>query len=336
MSSISLDADEAVPDEKGGGSDSGSYDLEVPELGEDPTMTELQGIANEENINVDATTVDTNANGNVNGNVNGKEKEEAEGGGSNATEVWLPVLEVQFVCDHDYAAPTRNLTDYFLSMYQDLYDQLLPDDIAARRSSLHHVEKRSRVSDISPSTWYYSDCNATSPQLLTTLKVKGKGTVMDGSSSQRERAPIKNGQVQEGFNDESVKEFFAENVCSNMTDFRAYVDSPKRHHQGLYYSPSSREQSKPTLTFDHVDHSLLLLCGDGDLVYYEEGPPDAGFLFFGFFVGFLMVSMIATELQKYDNRPHPLGGRRYNSRDNDNDTDRGDYDGVARQEVEMV
>jgi len=282
-------------------SSSDDTDLIVPNL-EDQDANGLQVIANQEKIPMNSEKV---------GYPVTKEDE------SDTVEVLLPVLEVQFVCNHDYRPPV-NASDYFLKQYHDLYNQLLPnDEILATKSSLHHLERFSRMSDISPTKWYYSDCNMTSPQLLTTLKVRGKGTLQHSAV---------NLNAVELVNDETtIKDFFSQHVCTNMTEFRAYVESPKLHHQSFYYSTSS--SPKQSMTFDHIDHSLLLLCGDEDLVYYEEGPPDASFLFFGFFVGFLMVSMIATELKKYDSRPHPLGEHR-----------RGEYDDVPAGglEVEMV
>jgi len=240
---------------------------------------------------------------------------------SDELQVWLPIIEVQFICDHDFIRPASgNSTDYLLKVYQNLYNELLPEDVTATRSTLHHLERFSVMEDIAPTKWYYPDCNMTSPQLLASLKVKGKGTLSHSASPWAVGAQ----DVHEHMNEASIKNFFARNVCSNMTDFRAYVESPKHHHQQSLYYTSHSPTGPPKMAFEHVEHSLLLLCGEESLVYYEEGPPDGPFLFMGFFAGFLMVRMIATELQKYDQRPHPLGGRRR------------DYNGVVNQEVEMV
>mmetsp|Transcript_40840 Transcript_40840/g.98496 ORF Transcript_40840/g.98496 Transcript_40840/m.98496 type:complete len:344 (+) Transcript_40840:53-1084(+) len=274
---------------------------------EDVATNELQDVPNEEDMS---------------NNTNEQEEEEEEK--KDQVEVWLPIIEVQFVCDHDIRPPSGNTTDYMLKTYENLYNQLLPDEVTATRSSLHHLERFSEMADIAPNKWYYSDCNMTSPQLLASLKVRGKGVLGNSAAPTME---IGMNEVHEGMNQLSIKEFFAHNVCTNMTDFRAYVESPRHHHQQSLYYTSHSASGPPKMAFEHVEHSLLLLCGGEDLVYYEEGPPDGGFLFFGFFVGFLMVSMIATELQKYDQRPHPLGGRRR------------EYDEVTstnHPEVEMV
>ncbi|CAJ1923579.1 unnamed protein product [Cylindrotheca closterium] len=295
-----------------------------------PILPVDMNLVEEEEPNSVELTNSEDSDSNSSSNTNDQQEDDEE-----QVEVWLPIIEVQFVCDHDTRPPSGgNVTEYMLNLYENLYNELLPNQVTVTRSSLHHLERFSTMSEISSTKWYYSDCNMTSPQLLASLKVKGKGVLNNAPTSMTELGMT---QVHESMNEASIQEFFANNVCTNMTEFRASVESPQHHHQQSLYYTSHSATGPPKMTFEHVDHSLLLLCGGEDLVYYEEGPPDGGFLFFGFFVGFLMVSMIATELQKYDQRPHPLGGRR---RDYDgvstNDNNNNNNNNNNNSEVEMV
>ena len=54
---------------------------------------------------------------------------------------------------------------------------------------------------------------------------------------------------------------------------------------------------------EYLDHSLILLCGGEDYIYYDNSPPDSGFLVFGLLVGLVMVGMIVGELQQFQDRP---------------------------------
>jgi hypothetical protein len=223
---------------------------------------------------------------------------DADANATDAVEFQLPKLEVQFICAYDIR-PNFNVSVAFNEMYK----KLLPD---LQDTHLTHSMKINSMDDISPNKWYYSECNTTSPQVLTTLKVEGWAE-FDSSTNRT--------NVNHLFNEGTIEDYFKEKVCTDMHFYRGYVENSK----ASYHQAQS--------TFDKVEHSLLLLCGGADIVYYDEEAPDAGFLFVGFFVGFMMVGMVATELQKYDRRPHPLGDRRGRRRD---------YDGVTGQELEMV
>lgn len=215
-----------------------------------------------------------------------------------AVEFELPELEVQFICPHDIRQ-SFNISDTF----NGLYKKLLPD-LQDTRLTFH--ERVNGMDDIKSKKWYYSECNMTSSQVLATMRVEGFAE-FDSSTNRT--------HVNHLFNEETIREYFEVNVCLDLFNYRAYVENSKSSHRN------------PGSSFDKVEHSLILLCGGDDIVYYEEDAPDAGFLFFGFFAGFLMVAMVATELQKYDMRPHPLGSRPGR---------RNEYDGVTGQELEMV
>eukprot|EP00980_Cylindrotheca_fusiformis_P004690 scaffold992_cov116-Cylindrotheca_fusiformis.AAC.25 len=209
-------------------------------------------------------------------------------------ELRLPELEVQFICPRDI----RQTFDAE-NIFDEIYKKFLPD---LQTTNLAIKSKLDGMSDIPSGKWYYSDCNMTSPQILTTLQAFGSA-VFDGSTNLT--------HLESFFNEEAIKEYFEKNVCSGLHNYRAYVEITSKSFETAF-------------SFDMVEHNLLLLCGGEDLVYLDEETPDAGFLFFGFLVGFVMVGMVASELQKYDRRPRPSGNRRRN-----------DYEGVAAQEVEM-
>lgn len=240
--------------------------------------------------NVNATDASPNASADADA--------DADANATDAVEFQLPELEVQFICAYDIR-PNFNISDAFNEMYK----KLLPD---LQDTHLTYSEKINSMDDISPDKWYYSECNMTSPQVLTTLKVEGWAE-FDSSTNRTNVIHL--------FNEVNIEDYFEKKVCTDMYFYRGYVENSKASHH--------ESQS----TFDKVEHSLILLCGGVDIVYYDEEAPDAGFLFVGFFVGFMMVGMVATELQKYDRRPHPLGGRRGHRRD---------YDGVTGQGLEMV
>ena len=171
------------------------------------------------------------------------------------------------------------------------------------------------MTDITPGKWYYSNCNTTSDNVLISLEVEGSAEFDDMAN----RTHVKDIIMKLQGEDDILENYFESNVCSDMKDFQAFATDrpvvPLQHTNDL--SP-----------FRNIEHSLLLLCGGEDFVYYDEEQPDAGFLLFGFMVGFAMVGMIFTELQKYDRRPHPLASRR---------SRRQEYDSVTfDQEVEMV
>jgi hypothetical protein len=249
--------------------------------------------------NVNATDASLSADASPKADESGDAEADADANATDGVEFELPEVEVQFICAYDIR-PNFNVSDAFNEMYK----KLLPD---LQDTRLTYSEKINSMGDISPSKWYYSECNMTSPQVLTTLKVEGWAE-FDSSTNRT--------NVDHLFNQGTIEAYFKEKVCTDMDFYRAYVENSKpTYHQA---------QS----TFDKVEHSLLLLCGGADIVYYDEEAPDSGFLFVGFFVGFMMVGMVGSELQKYDRRPHPLGGRRGSRRR--------DYDGVTGQELEMV
>ena len=219
----------------------------------------------------------------------------------NTVEFELPTLEVQFICGYDFREG-YNLDESF----EGLYKQVIPELV---QTKFHFLNRMNTVQDIPDNKWYLNDCNMTSSNVLATIRAQGYVLV---------NAPTNRTNVKHLFAEDTIRTYFETEVCTNMTDFRTHIE----HHHSLY------TKSSDEMEFHHMEHELILLCEDSSLVYYDEEAPDAGFMFFGFIVGFMMVGMVGSELQKYDRRPHPLGGRGGNGRR--------DYEEVTEQEVEMV
>jgi hypothetical protein len=209
----------------------------------------------------------------------------------------LPRIEVQFICGYDIRS-TFNVTNTF----DDLYRILVPN---LNKVHLATELKMSSMRDIPTAKWYYPQCNMTSHQVLTTLEVEAF-VEFDIETNRT--------NVDHLFGEETVEDYFQENVCSDMDLFKVFYDKPK---------------NPMPATFENVDHNLLLLCGGADIVYYDNDAPDPVFLLLAFFLGFIMVGQIFGELHQYDRRPHPLG-RRNSTRHN---TDTGL---TSPNEIEMV
>ena len=244
-------------------------------------------------------------------------------------QVYLPTLEVQYVC-HDgaddstrLAPPARedfNATDVFA----DLYRTLLPD-MATESPTLQLFEKIGTMDDIPDSLQTkiqrgHRPCNATASDVLLTLRAKGFAS-FDRSSPDIVR-------LDEAINHNTIHTYFQSKVCSKMSNFRAVVESP--FHKG---GMSSK--------FQHVHHKILLLCGNYDedwmkYLYHDHNGdddddgdvPHAGFLLIALLVGFIMVRMVVYELRQY-------GGSHLHD-DGDGDDEDYAYEGIPREEVEMI
>lgn len=127
----------------------------------------------------------------------------------------------------------------------------------------------------------------------------------------------------------SLEEYIKGNVCNDMEIYRAYVED---------WSNKTSDGS-----FEHdeyLDHSLILLCGGEDYIYYDDKDAGSGFVLLGIMVGLVMVSMILTELQQFNQRPSRLRDATSTSASSSTtrrrrDRTRVDY-ALAPAEVEMV
>lgn len=249
-------------------------------------------------------------------------------------ETLLPRVQVQFICGHD-VRPGFNAT----STVEDFYKRWLPDDVSISR--LHSSLKISGMKDIPSTKWYYSSCNISSPQVLTTLTITAAAYVQSSSSSSSPIEERQNNQtnssndyydshpVEELEDDDLRKDltpgvfekYFTDYVCKDMVFFHAVVEDDWRNNLPKHNNDQNQV----------LDHSLFLLCGGADVIYYDQdGAPDSGFVLFGFLVGIAMIGMIFSELQKFEShRPSPQRSSTRRSR-------RDNYAPTFTQEVEMV
>lgn len=201
----------------------------------------------------------------------------------------LPRVHVQFICHQDIRAKFS-----LVKMFDSYYRTILPK---LSNTTLRHQLQSSSMKDIPPTKWYYNSCNVSSSQVLLTMETEGWAQYSlewNGTSSPE---PYEDSQFQEMImeqvNASSLQRYIESNVCKSMEIFRANVED---------WTNSTPE------SFEHdefLEHSLILLCGGEDYIYYDNSPPDSGFLVFGLLVGLLMVGMIVGELQQFQDRPPP-------------------------------
>jgi hypothetical protein len=171
--------------------------------------------------------------------------------------------------------------------------------------------------DIPPTKWYYSSCNISSPQVLATLEIDGwvqfLPTANQTSEDDYQMNPEEKADLVMDLTPDTIEDYFRLNVCNDEIEF--------------FHAVVEDWRSADSLEVDQrlMDHSLFLLCGGDDVIYYDEGAPDSGVVLFGFIVGAIMVGMIFSELQKFEIRPHPRSSRQ-----------RRDYLPTYTQELEMV
>eukprot|EP00934_Nitzschia_sp_Nitz4_P003565 Nitzschia sp. Nitz4//scaffold5_size260463//115175//115963//NITZ4_000979-RA/size260463-processed-gene-0.73-mRNA-1//1//CDS//3329555331//3555//frame0 len=243
---------------------------------------------------------------------------------SDEATIRLPSVHVQFICHHDIRS-TFDVDDVFEDYFQSLIPSLNYTDI-------RHNLRTNGMKDISPSKWYYNSCNVTSPQVLFTMDVEGWAQVDFGRANAT--LPYHPGNLDEknqfvnslmgNMTSAHVQEYFEEYVCDDMEIFRSYVD----------HWSSGNSSTELVL-----DHSLFLLCGGVDYVYYDSTQQvDGGFVVFGVLVGVIMLSMIMTELQQFQNRGSSQRRRSTSGGSRRRRSQQVDYAAapVATAELEMV
>lgn len=240
----------------------------------------------------------------------------------------LPRVHIQFICHQDIRAKFS-----VVEMFDTYYRGILP---GLSNTTLAHDFKTSSMRDIPPQKWYYSSCNISSPQVLLTMETEGwakyyhdwNGT--DSSEPYQDEDAFQ-AYIMEHVTSTSLEDFTKENVCSDMEIYRSIVED---------------WSNKTAESFEHdayLDHSLILLCGGENYIYYDDGDADSGFFLFGMIVGLVMVSMIWTELQKFSQQQpsrrrdsstttSSSSGRRSSRR---RDRQRVDY-ALTPTEIEMV
>ena len=230
-------------------------------------------------------------------------------------EWYLPRVEVEFVCPNDIRS-SFNATKTF----DIIYKGLAPD---INSTHLATFVRMSGMSDVPHHMWYSDYCNRTSNATLISFEVQGSAEFNTAVNETQNRTHIIE-IIEKLQKPDTIKSFIEAIVCKDVAEFRSFTTS----------RPVVPMQQGATGSFDHIDHDYVRLCAaseDGQLL--EDAADDPMFLFFAFMVGFAMVGMLFSELQKYDRRQHPLANRRrrqdYDSVSVDQDQDQG-------VEVEMV
>lgn len=203
----------------------------------------------------------------------------------------LPRVHVQFICHADIRS-NFSLVNTFDSYYRTILPKL-------SNTTLRHQLQSNSMKDIPPTKWYYNSCNISSPQVLLTMETEGWAQYsLDWNGTTEEAPPpYEDNQFQQMIMEQvtstSLQTYMQSTVCKNMEIFRAVVED------GTNSTPESFEHD------EYLEHSLILLCGGEDYIYYDDSPPDSGFLVFGLLVGLVMVGMIVGELQQFQDRPPP-------------------------------
>jgi hypothetical protein len=233
--------------------------------------------------------------------------------------VLLPRVQLQFICGYDVRATFQN--ENASRIFEDFYDTQTNIPNAHVRTSLLQM---SGMEDIATSKWYYSSCNISSPQVLITLKMDGWATPPtttttstnndngddddDGHNnnnhSHNNETAFSSSLAAELVTPMTLETYVEDHVCTDIVFFLAIVDEPSSSS-----SSSSKEdildRESSMMSYERgkmdVDHTMFLLCGGADIVYYDdEDHVDSGFVLLGFMVGVVMVVMIFSELQKLD------------------------------------
>lgn len=245
----------------------------------------------------------------------------------------LPNVQVQFLCDHDIR-PGFNETKVF----EEFYNARLPGDI--RQTTFSSDVKISSMDDVPTSKWYYSSCNTSSTQILVTLDIDGivhfnEETSLFHNETREEAKDTWKAFLDKELKPDVLENYFQHAVCKNIELFHALITHDTRHYH------SSPESSQPQGSYQYhqnhelgMEHSLFLLCGGGDVLFYDKEGDDSAFMLFGLMVGIMMVAMIFSELQKFESRPHPATRR--SSGTTSSQRLRSDYIPTHTQEFEMV
>jgi len=218
----------------------------------------------------------------------------------------LPRVHVQFICHKDIRSKFS-----VVDMFDGYYRQILPD---LSNTSLIHNLKTSVMRDIPPSKWYYNSCNVSSPQVLLTMETEGWAKYDSdwNSTTTTSAAPFRNdGRFQKYIMDKvtpfTLKHYIEDNVCQSMEIYRAYMED---------WANLTSESFEDD---EYLEHSLILLCGGENYIYYDDEDPGKGFVLIGMLVGIVMVGMIFSELQKFQ-APRP--SRRTNGTSSSSSTNR--------------
>ncbi len=203
----------------------------------------------------------------------------------------LPRVHLQFICHQDIRSEFS-----VVNMFDSYYRQLLPH---LTNTTLRNELMSNSMKDIPHSKWYFSNCNISSPQVLLTMETEGWAQYSMDWNGTASPEPYGDDQfkqmIMQQVTSDSLQNYIQLNVCNSMEIYRAYIEDWSNS------TPESFENDQ------YIDHSLILLCGGEDYIYYDEADPDGGFIVFGLLVGFLMVGMIVGELQKFQDRPNQNG-----------------------------
>jgi hypothetical protein len=198
----------------------------------------------------------------------------------------LPRVHLQFICHQDIRSQF-SVVDTFDAYYREILPKL-------SNTTLRHELQSNSMKDIPVQKWYFNSCNISSPQVLLTMETEGWAQYYldwNGTASSKPYEEDEfNTLIMEQATPASVEEYIKGNVCKDMDIYRAYVED------------WSNQTSESFEHEEYVEHSLILLCGGEDYIYYEEEDPGSGFVLLGMMVGIVMFSMIFTELQQFNQR----------------------------------
>lgn len=247
----------------------------------------------------------------------------------------LPRIEVQFVCGHEIR-PEFNVSETFQDFFQESIDLVWnqqrrdSDGSDASKNAGSNTNKNvstidstddfdlyaalsvSSVLDVDRQHWYYPLCNASSPQILATMDVRGyvyiaPTTALENhdrnlpmSSSHHHSMMDHNDHndnsltsiqdlldsLLEKIDSKAVHAFFEQNVCSDLIFFRhkmvewddATFPPPSSGQHVKEYQPSSNPHyPNGQQHYNHhhfYDHNLYLLCGGVDDIRFADDDDD--------------------------------------------------------------